>query len=231
MANVEEKLKNLMDTLAKDGNIRVSVNFLNGAVSINGIDFTPEEQFLLMTEYSNNPLFTSLMEKINSTPEASKIRNVVKFDGGKFQVDVDKTEKTFGIELDRTEDMVYKNTESSKVDDKLFQYKPPQDEKDREIDQLKKEVEELKRQLKVAKQESESDKSLKFPDSFSKTLGHPLHKDTIQELLDDLKETEIPLNSYSAKKFGDTLLIKMRDENGLIYVVTSDFRYATVNLN
>lgn len=199
MATLTEKIKNLVESASKQSGVEVGIDIVSGSVALNGIVFTQQEQSDLVKYYKNDVNMSKLLSQINKTPEADKLRSVVSFNGGKFEVDAKAANKVFGTNL------------------------PEKDEKDLEIERLRKQIESLEGQL-----QSKVMDSLTYPDNFEhNTDFHNTHisNEVIQLIIDDLEGVEVPEYSFVAHRTGDVIVLKLNDDQGISYIVTNDYFY------
>lgn len=222
MSNLTTKAVQLIESVATKGGVAVAVDFTTGSLFMNDIEFTMDEQVELMKEYRNDPTFSKIIAQVNNTQAAKDIKNVVKFDGGNFTVDKDAVKAKFGIDVEQS--APHRGAKATVT---------VEDEKDRKIKELEQQIEELK--LQVAEQPV-YEEDLIYPDNFynvyeDDSLLAPVQElddEDIQDIIDDLKGVEVPEYSFVSHRVGDTLVLKLNDDQGISYVVTRDYYVATV---
>jgi uncharacterized coiled-coil protein SlyX len=102
-------------------------------------------------------------------------------------------------------------------------------ELEQKLAQAEKKIAELAKQLQSTEQEKLSEKDLKFPQHFKKVDKNTSKVVTIgdvQKIIDELKELEVPYGSFVLARVGNVAVLKIHDDQGISYLVTTDFYQA-----
>lgn len=102
-------------------------------------------------------------------------------------------------------------------------------ELEQKLAQAEKKIAELGKQLQPTEQEKLSEKDLKFPQHFKKIDKNTSKVVTIgdvQKIVDELKELEVPYGSFVLTRVGNVAVLKIHDDQGIGYLVTTDFYQA-----
>ncbi|MEC4031898.1 hypothetical protein [Bacillus subtilis] len=242
MKNITDKVNKLATTLLNNDDILVNVDLENGSVGINGVEFSQEDQLEVLKQGFNDPILSTLLAQIGKSPEAVGIRNAVSFDGGKLNVDeaaikdlIKKTAKPYP-QLEKTQGM----TNTRKEDDllrRIDQLEKELENKNEFVDRMSKKFEEqkavasaLRDLLRFGDQFHVPEKDLVFPGSFSDVANiiHPDDKITdqeINEMVEEMKDVDVPLNSFATDVYKDALIIKTHDDDGIRYYVSRNYHY------
>jgi hypothetical protein len=217
MTNLKTKLDQVIEIANRTGKLDIGINPFTGTLAINGVQFSLEEQYTAIQQYSGDEKVKELFEKLNSLPIAKDLRGAVtpKADGG-FDVRTEQITKA----LDRNK--------VSKIGTHVVQGdKPePQDEKDAIISELKQQIKHLKAELSSLKQKDK----LHFPGGFEYVSLHPgvemISDEQIQEIIDELEQTPVPEGSFVIHRIGNVAVMKFHDAEGITYIVADDYFYA-----
>ncbi|MFH7816953.1 hypothetical protein ACG2K5_18070 [Bacillus subtilis] len=242
MKNITDKVNKLATTLLNNDDILVNVDLENGSVGINGVEFNQEDQLEVLKQGFNDPILSTLLAQIGKSPEAVGIRNAVSFDGGKLNVDeaaikdlIKKTAKP-SPQLEKTQGM----TNTRKEDDllrRIDQLEKELENKNEFVDRMSKKFEEqkavasaLRDLLRFGDQFHVPEKDLVFPGAFSDVANiiHPDDKITdqeINEMVEEMKDVDVPLNSFATDVYKDALIIKTHDDDGIRYYVSRNYHY------
>ncbi|WP_411685002.1 hypothetical protein [Aeromonas caviae] len=242
MKNITDKVNKLATTLLNTDDILVNVDLENGSVGINGVEFSQEDQLEVLKQGFNDPILSTLLAQIGKSPEAVGIRNAVSFDGGKLNVDeaaikdlIKKTAKP-SPQLEETQGMTNTRKEDALLR-RIDKLEKELENKNEFVDRMSKKFEEqkavantLRDLLRFGDQFHVPEKDLVFPEAFSDvaTIIHPDDKITdqeINEMIEEMKDVDVPLNSFATDVYKDALIIKTHDDDGIRYYVSRNYHY------
>lgn len=206
--SLEAMEKIIQSIVENGGKMDVNIDFETGTLVINGVELTLEDQHELM--------FT--VDSLSGKGTG--------IDLGKILKDSLSAMGETGFNL--FDDIVHLPKQSlgeswldNIVQEKIRKQNAEQESE--ELNKLRAENEALRQEIKLLKR-----KTPLFPDDFEKIDGgedvsNRLDVDDIQKLVDDVAYMEVPLYSFASSQLGDTIVLKIHDDEGIHLIVASDY--------
>ncbi|MGG3801246.1 hypothetical protein [Metabacillus fastidiosus] len=203
MGKLTNKIANTLEAIAKDqGQIKLDIDIVSGSMTINGIEFSKNDQVALINERASDPNFSKFLEQIVKKNQMETNEKMVEFNGDDFQINLEK----FTSQVDDRDNVIAKlQAENNRLKQQLAD------------------------QNKVNEQHLQFPEDFYnvWEDEKADVIKE-LDLDITQKIVDNLKTIEVPYGSFVTYQTGDIIVIKINDHKGVSYIVSNNYHIANV---